>query len=172
MRILDQALTRRQLAGVYTACDLLLHPYRGEGFCLPVLEARACGLPVLATGGGATDALMVGPGAIKLPSVRRPVELPAAHVAMPWVLEPSPEMAAKLLDEALTRLPELRQQARGFAAAVRTAFTWDAAAIAIEELAFAAAGKRRVPLPDGEPVFTLPYALGATASAPLEPVAS
>ena len=32
-----------------------------------------------------------------------------------------PEMAAKLLDEALTRLPELQQQARGFAAAVRTA---------------------------------------------------
>ena len=37
-----------RLAAIYRACDALLHPYRGEGFCLPVLEARACGLPVAA----------------------------------------------------------------------------------------------------------------------------
>lgn len=141
--VVDGELSRTELAGVYTACDLMLHPYRGEGFCLPVLEARACGLPVLATGGGATDAMMAGPGAARIPSVRRSVDLPGAHVAAPWVLEPSADDASRLLIEALDELPALQHAARAFAPRVRDAYTWDAAAGALEELAFAAAGKRR-----------------------------
>lgn len=151
--VVDRELTRAELASVYTACDLLLHPYRGEGFCLPVLEARACGLPVLATAGGATEALMVGPGAVRVPAGRREVELPQAHIGTPWVLEPSGDDCARLLSEALANLPALQRDARGFAKSVRAAYTWDSAAAAIEELAFAAMGKRRVPLP--EPVVTL-----------------
>ena len=37
------------------SCDVLVAPYRGEGFCLPALEAMACGVPVIATAGGSTD---------------------------------------------------------------------------------------------------------------------
>ncbi|MBA3238582.1 MAG: FkbM family methyltransferase [Parachlamydiaceae bacterium] len=44
-----------EIASVYRACDCLVYPYRGEGFALPVLEAMACGIPVLVTEGGATD---------------------------------------------------------------------------------------------------------------------
>ena len=40
---------------LFAACDVLVHPYRGEGFGLPVLEAMACGLPVVVTAGGPTD---------------------------------------------------------------------------------------------------------------------
>lgn len=156
LRVIDAELTREQLASVYTACDLLLHPYRGEGFCLPVLEARACGLPVLATAGGATDALMVGPGAIKIPSTRRSLDLPGAHVGAPWVVEPSPDDTTRLLQEALADLPALQAKARAFAPSVRTAYTWDAAAAAIEQLAFTAMGKRRLPTMVVEPVVALP----------------
>ncbi|MCE9556685.1 MAG: glycosyltransferase [Planctomycetes bacterium] len=52
---LDDELTPKDLAGVYTACQALVMPYRGEGFCLPALEAMACGLPVLVPQGGPTD---------------------------------------------------------------------------------------------------------------------
>ena len=156
LRVLDGELSRQQLASVYTACDLLLHPYRGEGFCLPVLEARACGLPVLATAGGATDALMVGPGAIKIPSARRSLELPGAHVGTPWVVEPSPDDTARRLPEALADLPALQAKARAFAPSVRAAYTWDAAAAAIEQLAFTAMGKRRLANTAAEPVVALP----------------
>ncbi|MHB8172078.1 MAG: glycosyltransferase, partial [Thermincolia bacterium] len=37
----------------YTACDCYVHPYRSEGYGLPIAEAMACGLPVIVTGEGA-----------------------------------------------------------------------------------------------------------------------
>ena len=50
---LNQELTAAEVAGLYTACDCLVHPYRGEGFGLPIAEAMACELPVIVTGSGA-----------------------------------------------------------------------------------------------------------------------
>ena len=132
---LSGELSREQLASVFTACDVMLHPYRGEGFCMPVLEARACGLPVIATAGGPTDAFMHGPGAHRIEAERRRVELPGAHVAQPWVREPCAATAGKLLQAVLLDLTAESAAARRVALAVRQAFTWDAAAQGIELLA-------------------------------------
>ena len=44
-----------EVAKLYQVADAYLAPYAAEGFCLPVLEAAACGLPVICTKGGATD---------------------------------------------------------------------------------------------------------------------
>ena len=44
----------RRVASLYRAADVLVVPYRGEGFCLPALEAMACGLPVIHTATGPT----------------------------------------------------------------------------------------------------------------------
>lgn len=38
-----------QLAATYSAADVLLAPSRGEGFGIPVIEAQACGTPVIVT---------------------------------------------------------------------------------------------------------------------------
>jgi glycosyltransferase involved in cell wall biosynthesis len=38
------------MAAVYTAMDVLLSPSHGEGFCVPLIEAQACGTPVIASG--------------------------------------------------------------------------------------------------------------------------
>lgn len=51
----DRNMTEGQLASLYTACDCLVAPYRGEGFGLPILEAMACGLPAIVPRGGASD---------------------------------------------------------------------------------------------------------------------
>lgn len=61
--VLPGNLKMGELRMVYGAADAYVSPYRAEGFNLPVLEAFACGLPVLATEGGATDDFMhVGRG--------------------------------------------------------------------------------------------------------------
>jgi glycosyltransferase involved in cell wall biosynthesis len=51
---LDQEIPAREMASLYRAADVLVAPYRGEGFCLPALEAMACGVPVIHTGTGPT----------------------------------------------------------------------------------------------------------------------
>ena len=53
--VIRSELTRADLAGLMTRHDALVHPYRAEGFALPVLEAMSCGLPVIVPRGGATD---------------------------------------------------------------------------------------------------------------------
>lgn len=44
-----------EMARFYQMSDAYVAPYLAEGFNMPVLEASACGLPVICTGGGATD---------------------------------------------------------------------------------------------------------------------
>jgi glycosyltransferase involved in cell wall biosynthesis len=141
--LVERELSRTELAGLHRACDLLCHPYRGESFGLPVLQARAAGLPVLVTAGGACDDFLAGPGVVRIPAQRRSVELPDVCVSQPWVLEPDAAATARLLGECLRDLPQLGEAARGFAAKVRAAYPWASAAQAIERLAFAAMGRRR-----------------------------
>ena len=48
-------LTFSKVAELYQLADAYVSPYLAEGFNLPVLEAAACGLPVICTKGGSTD---------------------------------------------------------------------------------------------------------------------
>ena len=48
-------LSQSELRLLYGIADCYVSPYRAEGFNLPVLEAIACGTPVVVTEGGATD---------------------------------------------------------------------------------------------------------------------
>jgi glycosyltransferase involved in cell wall biosynthesis len=50
---LDGFLAEADLAALYRSCDLCVFPYRAEGFCLPILEAMACGTPGLVPNFGA-----------------------------------------------------------------------------------------------------------------------
>ena len=50
-----QTLSFQELAQLYQIADAYVSPYLAEGFNLPVLEAAACGLPVICTRGGPTD---------------------------------------------------------------------------------------------------------------------
>ncbi|MBC8097052.1 MAG: glycosyltransferase, partial [Akkermansiaceae bacterium] len=136
---LDSELAPEELPGLYTACDCLVHPYRGEGFGLPVLEAMACGLPVVVTGGGATDDFATDEFAYRLPSVRRNIgsEISGLKlVAEGWLLEPDAAALADRLKWIVTNRDEAR--AKGLAASehARQRWTWaHAAGVAAERLA-------------------------------------
>jgi len=51
-----------EMAKLYSSFDLLLNASRREGFCLPVLEAQACGVPVIASNSSALPELVKGHG--------------------------------------------------------------------------------------------------------------
>jgi glycosyltransferase involved in cell wall biosynthesis len=50
--------TPSMMSGLYTAMDVLLSPSHGEGFCVPLIEAQACGTPVIASGATAQSELV------------------------------------------------------------------------------------------------------------------
>jgi glycosyltransferase involved in cell wall biosynthesis len=52
---LGQTISMANMAALFNAADAYVSPYRAEGFNMPVLEAAACGLPIICTGGGPTD---------------------------------------------------------------------------------------------------------------------
>jgi GT2 family glycosyltransferase/Flp pilus assembly protein TadD/glycogen synthase/SAM-dependent methyltransferase len=86
---LTGTLRHEEIAGLYTACDCLVHPYRGEGFGLPVAEAMACGLPVIVTKGGACDDFCSEENAYLIDSTVRSIYLKSHVLSAPgWLLEP------------------------------------------------------------------------------------
>lgn len=49
---LHGSISPANLPRLYRSCQCYVHPYRGEGFGLPILEAMACALPVITTNYG------------------------------------------------------------------------------------------------------------------------
>lgn len=66
--LISGSLDQGQLRALYGVADAYVSPYRAEGFNLPVLEAMACGTPVIVTGGGATEDFCPDALALKLPA--------------------------------------------------------------------------------------------------------
>ncbi len=71
---LDRYFEANALASLYRAADVGVFPYRAEGFCLPILETMACGVPVIVPRFGACldfcsnqNAFFVPPKRISLP---------------------------------------------------------------------------------------------------------
>lgn len=55
IRRIRSELSEQQMPALYRSVDVLVQPFRAEGFCLPALEAMACGIPVIATKHGGAD---------------------------------------------------------------------------------------------------------------------
>lgn len=70
VKVLPNNLTIEQLRMLYNVADCYVSPYRAEGFNLPVIEAIACGTPVIVTSGGSTDDFCDDYTSFKIPSTK------------------------------------------------------------------------------------------------------
>ena len=124
---LDADLADAEMAALYRACDVLVHPYRGEGFAMPVLEAMASGLPVIHTAGGPTDEFCPPQAGWRLRAQRR--AMPGGRVdhfetvGEPWMLEPDSVHLAELLRAAADADDRATRGAIGRSAALH--FGWE-----------------------------------------------
>ncbi|MEN9573772.1 MAG: hypothetical protein RL514_1627 [Verrucomicrobiota bacterium] len=131
---LTDDLPPESLPSLYTACDCLVHPYRGEGFGLPVLEAMACALPVICTGGGSTDDFATDEFAYRLPAVRKPIGNRVGNIELVsggWLFEPDASALAARLRHVLGNRDEARAKGRAASEFARTQFTWQRSAEAV-----------------------------------------
>jgi glycosyltransferase involved in cell wall biosynthesis len=119
-----------EMAELYRACDVFVSSYRGEGFCLPALEAMACGKPVIVTQGGATDDFVSDAVGWRIPATLRSTGGTVFNVPLDGeaeLFEPDVDALAELLRTAFR--DEAARQSRGDAGAeAARAWTWDAAA--------------------------------------------
>lgn len=134
---IDWDLTPDAAAGLYTAADCLVHPYRGEGFGLPIAEAMASGCPPIVPRYGPCLDFVSEDSAFLLPTVEvhgteaRIGDL--ATVAVPWWGEVDREVLAEAMRAAVAD-PEATR-ARGSAAVerIRATHTWDHALDRVHE---------------------------------------
>ncbi len=133
---IDKTLTTEQLAGLYVTCDVLVHPYRGEGFGMPILEAMACGTPPIVTNGGA--ALDFCSKENSIPVKARRMNYPENKVEhfdtvnTPWLYEVEPGDLAKAMKFAVRNHQAVRVLGTQ-AAHDALRFTWDGTVVKIRE---------------------------------------
>lgn len=133
---IDRILSPDELAGLYTACHCLVHPYRGEGFGLPIAEAMACGLATIVTGYGAAldfctrETTWFIPARIgKLPEKRIG---DIATVDYPWLAEPDLEELCKAMHHAAAHPAEALSRGARASSHIHANFTWGNAADTME----------------------------------------
>jgi GT2 family glycosyltransferase/Flp pilus assembly protein TadD len=135
---LNEELPPESLPGLYTACDCLVLPYRGEGFGLPVLEAMGCGLPVIVSAGGATDDFVRDEFAWRIPAARKSFgnEVSGMKLVGPgWLLEPDPVALGRCLRQAFENPAETQGRGRLASGHAHENFSWKhSAAIAASRL--------------------------------------
>jgi glycosyltransferase involved in cell wall biosynthesis len=93
IELITDELSDAQMASLYRVSDALVHPYRGEGFGMPISEAMASGLPVVVTNYGACLDFCDAETARLVMASEQPIEthgLPEASIGY-WWAEPDIE---------------------------------------------------------------------------------
>jgi len=129
--VVSSNMSQTELCQLYNVCDCYVSPYRAEGFNLPVLEALACGKPVIVTSGGSTDDFCHGTAVTRVASIFHRGAL-GQHESACW-LDPQLGALIDCMREAAERGP---QDASFKEAALQQAkkYPWDKAATVIADL--------------------------------------
>ena len=104
---------QEEIPGIYASCDFWLFGSRNEGFGLPILEAMACGTPVIATAAGAGPEIISQGGGLLLN-------------------EKTPESMANAIIDCFNAPLEKWEKMSCFARKTAEAYTWDHAVLMLE----------------------------------------
>jgi hypothetical protein len=73
---IDANLSDEEMAAIFRASKVLVHPYRAEGFAMHVQEAVACGcIPIVSADGPTEDFLGKNNVGIKIPTTKRAINI-------------------------------------------------------------------------------------------------
>lgn len=160
--VLDDHLRPDELPALYRAADVLVAPYRGEGFCLPALEALACGVPVIHNACGPTREFVPDAAGWAVPSER--TEL-AGSVDDGRIVLAGPGFHHAVDVDALASAlraaadPALRAPRAAAARPAAEGWSWQAAGRRLQDLLDTLAGERLALARDVVPA-TVPDARG------------
>jgi tetratricopeptide (TPR) repeat protein len=155
---LTDDLSEAEIAALYAASDCLVHPYRGEGYGLPIAEAMACGKPTIVTGYGAALDFANERNSYLIPAELQ--RLPEKQISgmetvdYPFWAEPNRNALGALLQRVVSEREEAAARGAQAAADIAARHTWaDAARIAVARLVAladeAAANTVHISLPQG-----------------------
>jgi glycosyltransferase involved in cell wall biosynthesis len=125
---LTEDLDDEALAALYRGADALVLPYRGEGFGMPLIEAMACGKPVITTGAGPAmefcteqEGYLVAAREVEVPEPPPPL----GSLSSQWTwFEPSAPALASTMRRVFEHRDEAAAKGRNAAASIESRFTW------------------------------------------------
>lgn len=132
---LNEIVPASQLGSVYRSADCFVLPTRGEGWGMPILEAMACGLPVIATDWSAQRDFMNAGNAYPLEVERLvPAELTSPYYRGARWAEPSYEHLRGLMRHVYENRDEARAKGLRASQEVLSRWTWEGSASRISAL--------------------------------------
>jgi glycosyltransferase involved in cell wall biosynthesis len=139
LHIWEETLPASSMPSLYRAADCFVLPTRGEGWCRPLMEAMAVGLPTIATAWSGLTTYHSGETGYPLDYSVRPVS-PAAGREVPFYAghnwaEPDVEHLQRLLRRMIRYRAAARKRGQNGASLVRQRFSRDAvASVLMEEI--------------------------------------
>ncbi|MFF2448917.1 glycosyltransferase [Neobacillus sp. NPDC058068] len=134
---MDHDISETELAGLYKACDCLVHPYRGEGFGLPIAEAMACGIPAIVPDKGSCQDFCNAETAFFVPS--KEVLLSEKKVSdldtvdYPWWLSIDQNDLQQTIRFAYENPTLVKKKGQEASRQILSSFTWKKSALAVSE---------------------------------------